>query len=185
MATDGSLWPLLTVFWRSQKTSHHRHVCLSSDKFGLLHKLDFANGQLLSAGDWSNHCGDVHRLSKIMNMSNPLQIPLDFKTNPKRVSRVYAGWTVDWVNLAVPFCCGGKVGRFWLGLIRREKVFQCALLREADGNGPGGDWQFVWFSCLKLKGQHKLPTPHFFGSCCKGWPTVVFGMDVYNFIIFH
>ena len=40
------------------------------------------------------------------------------------------------MNLAVPFCCGGKVGRFWLGLIRREKVFQCVLLREADGNGP-------------------------------------------------
>ena len=133
MATDGSLWPLLTVFWRSQKTSHHQHVCLSSDKFGLLHKLDFANGQLLSAGDWSNHCGDVHRLSKIMKMLNPLQIPLDFKTNPRESheSMQDGRWT-EWI-LQCPSAVEAKLADFGLALYVGRKFSVCL----AQGSG----WQ--------------------------------------------
>ena len=170
------------VFWRSQQTSHDRHVCVSSDKFSLLHKLDFAHGNLLSAVDWRHHCGDVHRLwSKIINFIN-MQKQLQMitacfisKQNQSEESlmslcRMDGGlsescsalllWRQSWQILAWPYTSG-------------ESFSVC----PAQGSGwqrARGDWNCVWFSCLKLRGQHSPPIPEFFGSCCKG--ALVFGI---------
>lgn len=73
-------------------------------------------------------------------------------------------WRQSWQILAWPYTSG--------------ESFSVCLAEGSGWQRARGGLTLCVIFLFEAEGTAQTPNSTFFGSCCKGWPTVVFGMDV-------